>query len=144
MFINIVFWLGSDRSSGLFFVPGLLLNKLTFLLPSISLSYFILAVPLCGCLGKHSCTSSSFPIAVLIDICFFREAKWYFFWRSFDCQNLIKLLTVPCHSFQYIYDLISFVNDLISVASVCNIALPISFSQLLQGFLLRLSANEDS
>ena len=49
MFINIIFWLGCGRPSGLLsFVPVLLLFILTPLfLPSssVSLSYFILAVP---------------------------------------------------------------------------------------------------
>ena len=69
-FIIIVFWLGCDRPSGfLFFVPALLLSMLTTLfLPSssVSLSYFIFAVPMRECLGKHSCTSSTFLIAILI------------------------------------------------------------------------------
>ena len=61
MFIIIVFWLGCDRLLGLFFVPTFLLAILTplFLPPSfVSLSYFILAVPMHECLGKHSCMSS--------------------------------------------------------------------------------------
>ena len=31
---------------------------------SVSLSYFILAVPMCECLGKHSRMSSIFPTAI--------------------------------------------------------------------------------
>ena len=73
MFIIIVFWLGCDRPSELlFFVPTLLLFILTpLLLPSssVSLSYFVLAVPMLECLGKHSCMSSPCPIPS-----FFREA----------------------------------------------------------------------
>ena len=69
MFIIIVFWLGCDRPSGLLlFVPDLLFSILTplFLPPSsVSLSYFILAVPMLECLGKHACMSSPFPIAIL-------------------------------------------------------------------------------
>ena len=34
-------------------------------LSSVSLSYFILAVPMRECLGKHSCTSSPFPTIIL-------------------------------------------------------------------------------
>ena len=75
MFINIVFCFGSDRLSGrLSFVPAVLFSILTPLfLPSksVSLSYFILAVPMRECLGKHSCMSSPFPIAVVNDISFF-------------------------------------------------------------------------
>ena len=77
MFIIIVFWLGSDRLSGLlFFVPDLLLSLLTPLFlssSSVYLSYFILAVPMRECLGKHSCMSSPFPIAILNGTLFFRE-----------------------------------------------------------------------
>ena len=69
LFIIIVFWLGCDRPSGLLlFVPILLLSILTPLfLPSlsVSLSYFVLAVPMRECLGKHSCMSSPYPIAIL-------------------------------------------------------------------------------
>ena len=55
------------------FVPALLLSMLThlFLSSSLSLSYFILAVPIRKCLGKHSCMSSSFPIFILNDTSFF-------------------------------------------------------------------------
>ena len=50
-----------------FFVPALLLSILTplFLPSSVSLFYFILAVHLRQCLGKHSRMSSMFPIAIL-------------------------------------------------------------------------------
>ena len=69
MFINIIFGLGSVRPSGLLsFVPALLLSILSNLfLPSssVSLSYFIIAVPMRECLGKHSCMSFIFPIAIL-------------------------------------------------------------------------------
>ena len=33
--------------------------------PSVSMSYFILAIRMCKCLGKHTCTSSTFPVARL-------------------------------------------------------------------------------
>ena len=65
----ILFWLGSDRLSGLLsFVPALLFSILTPLFcPSsyVTLSYFILAFPMRECFGKHSCMSSQFPIAIL-------------------------------------------------------------------------------
>ena len=61
--------LGCDRPSGLLlFVPAVLFSILTPLFcPSstVPLSYFILAVPMRECLGKHSCMSSSFPTAIL-------------------------------------------------------------------------------
>ena len=69
MFIIIVFRLRCDRSSGLLlFVPAVLFSILTplFCVSSpVSLSYFILAVPMHECLGKQSCMSSPFPIAIL-------------------------------------------------------------------------------
>ena len=51
---------------GFFFVSALLLSILTPpFLPSssVSLSHFILAVPMHKCLGKHSFISSPSPIA---------------------------------------------------------------------------------
>ena len=68
MFI-ILFWLGSDRLSGLLsFVPDLFFYILTPLFlssSSVPLSYFSHAVPMRECLRKHSCMSSPFPTAVL-------------------------------------------------------------------------------
>ena len=54
-------------------MPALLLSILAslFLTSSVTLSYFILAVPMHDCLGKHSCLNSSFPIAILNGTCFF-------------------------------------------------------------------------
>ena len=49
-------------------MPALLLSTPTppvLLSSSVSVSYFILAVPMRECLGKHSCMSSQFPIAIL-------------------------------------------------------------------------------
>ena len=69
MFIIIVFRLGCDRPSGLLlFVAAVLFSILKPLFSpssSVSLSYFILAVPMRECLGKYSCMSSLFPIAIL-------------------------------------------------------------------------------
>ena len=47
-----------------------------FLFYSLSLPYFILAVPMRKCLGKHSCMSSSFPIVILYDTSFFRQCNY--------------------------------------------------------------------
>ena len=46
-------------------------------LPSsfVALSYFILAVPMRNCLGKHSCMSYTFPIVILNGTCCFRSVK---------------------------------------------------------------------
>ena len=75
LFIIIVVWLGCVRPLGLLlFVPALLLSLLTPLFlssSSVSLSYFILAAPMRECLGKHSCMSPPFPIAILNGIFFF-------------------------------------------------------------------------
>ena len=87
LFIIIVFWLECDRPSGLpLFVPALLLSILTPLfLPSssVSLSYFVLAVPMRECLGKHWCMSSPKPY-------FFPKLSCYL-GRSFIYQNQITL-----------------------------------------------------
>ena len=84
LLIIIVFWLGCDSPSGLlFFVPSLILSILTSLFlssSSVSLSYFVLAVPMRECSGKHLCTSSPFPMAILNGNFFFREAKWSLLW----------------------------------------------------------------
>ena len=55
-----------------FFVSAILFSILTsFFLPSsVSLPYFILAVPMRECLRKHSCMSSAFPIVILNGTCF--------------------------------------------------------------------------
>ena len=58
------------RRAFFFFVPALLfsiLKPLFLPLSSVSLSYFILAVPMRKCLGKHLCISSSIPIVILND-----------------------------------------------------------------------------
>ena len=55
------------------FVPALFLSIFKPLsLPSsfVSLSYFILAVPMPECLGKRSCMSSTFPVAILNGTCY--------------------------------------------------------------------------
>ena len=65
----------SDWTGLLFFVSAVLLSTfiLLFLLSSsISLSYFNLAGPMRKCLGKHSCMSSPFPIAILNGTCSLR------------------------------------------------------------------------
>ena len=38
-------------------------------------SYFILPIPMRKCFGKHPCTSSAFPIAILDGTLFFRSVK---------------------------------------------------------------------
>ena len=86
----------ADRPSGLLlFVPALLLSILTPLfLPSSSvfLSYFVLAVPILECLGKHSCMSSPCPIAILNGTFLFSVGEIVCnLGRSFVYQNQIKL-----------------------------------------------------
>ena len=66
MFINILFSLGCDRPSGLLYSLPLYFLPYSRLPSSpVSLSYFILAFSMRECLGKHSCMSSQFPIAIL-------------------------------------------------------------------------------
>ena len=63
VFIIIIFRLGYDGPSGLLlFVPTVLFSILTplFCVSSVLLSYFILAVPMRECLGKHSRMSSCY------------------------------------------------------------------------------------
>ena len=40
-------------------------SLLSYYIISVSLPYFILAGPMRECLGKHSCMSSTYPIAIL-------------------------------------------------------------------------------
>ena len=81
MFIIIVFLLGSCRPSGLrFFVPALLLSILTPLFLPTSSVFFSYYVHPCSvarhkCLGKHSCMSFPFPIAILNGTCFFSTVQ---------------------------------------------------------------------
>ena len=79
-----------------FFAPALLLSIFTPLfLPfsSVSLSYSILSVPIRECLGKHSCMSPPFPIAVLNAIpYFFARRNSPCLGRNFGYQNLITVL----------------------------------------------------
>ena len=57
-----------------FSVPTLLLSMLAhlFLSSSLSLYYFVPAVPMRKCLEKHLCMSSPFPIAILNGTCVFQ------------------------------------------------------------------------
>ena len=78
-------------------MPDLLFSILTltplFLPPSsVSLSYFILAIPMRKCLGKHSCTSSLFPIAILNATLFFRSVMAMNNWKRSGIKQIILLL----------------------------------------------------
>ena len=67
--------LHGDWTGLLSFVSAVLLSTFILLFypsSSVSLSNFYLAVPMRGCLGKHSCMSSPFPIAILNGTCFLR------------------------------------------------------------------------
>ena len=67
--------LQGDWTGLLSFVSAVLLSTFILLFsPSsfVSLSNFYLAVPMRGCLGKHSCMSSPFPIAILNETCSLR------------------------------------------------------------------------
>ena len=74
----------SDRTWLRFFVPAVLLSTFILLLllsSSVSLSYFNLAVPMRMCLGKHSCMSSPFSIAILNATCSLRS-QILLWWRA--------------------------------------------------------------
>ena len=51
----------------------------------MSLLYYILAAPMCKCLGKHSSMSSSFPIAILYGTCIFWPMGLLFFGPADSC-----------------------------------------------------------
>ena len=120
VFIIIVFWLCRDRLARLIpFVPALLLSILTSLfLPSssVSLSYFILAVPMRECLGKHSCMSSPFPISVFLDIKKAFDAvdhkiilsKFDFYWIREVSHEWLKSYLSERYQITVIYGITSF------------------------------------
>ena len=96
------------------FVPALLLSILTdFFLPfsSVSLSYFIIAVQMRECLGKHSCIRSTFPIAILNGTCFFARRNISCFGQRFAYQKLIKLKLTNCSRTTRDGDLVSVPED---------------------------------
>ena len=67
--------LQGDWTGLLSFVSTVLLSTFILLIllsSSVSLSNFYLAVPMRGCLGKYSCMSSPFPIAILNGTCSLR------------------------------------------------------------------------
>ena len=77
-------------------MPALLFSILTplFLPPSsVSLSYFILSVPMRECLGKHSCMSSPFPLAILNGTFFFRSVKAMNNWKRSAIKQILLLLS---------------------------------------------------
>ena len=82
LFINIVFWLGCDRPSGLLlFVPALLPSILSPLfLPSspVSLSYLILAVLMREAFEKT--LVHEFPVS-------YSHTEWYFLFSLFDARE---------------------------------------------------------
>ena len=94
MFIIIVFWLGSDGPSGLlFFRAGFTyFHAVSALLTFFCLFVlFILAVPMRQCLRKHSCMSSTLPIALLNGTCFFRQSTYKCAMSSERKSKLVNL-----------------------------------------------------
>ena len=88
--------LQGDWTGLLSFVSAVLLSTFILLFlfsSSVSLSNFYLAVPMRGCLGKHSCMSSPFPIAFLNGNCSLRALILF-------CGNVPAIktkLTKPNH-----------------------------------------------
>ena len=91
LFIIIVFWFGCDRPSRLLFFRAPL-TPLFLSSSSVSLSYFILVVPMRVCLRKHSCMSSPFPIAILYGTLFFRSVKALNNWKRSAIKQILLLL----------------------------------------------------
>ena len=59
------------------FVPTLLLSILSPLfIPFSSVFFLFHSYPMRECLGKHSCMSFSFPMAILNGTCFFRQCNY--------------------------------------------------------------------
>ena len=53
---------------------------------SVSLSYFILAVPMRECLGNHSCMSSLFPVAIPNGTSFFSTVQLHVNKKQFGAR----------------------------------------------------------
>ena len=84
MFVIVVFWYGSDRPSGLLIYLARCTSFHILILSArlLFLCYFILAVPMRECLGKHSCMSSAFLIAIQNGTSFLPTAHLYVLkWR---------------------------------------------------------------
>ena len=89
MFVDYFDWDVIGRRDFFIFVPALLLSILTplFLLSSsVSLSYFVLVVPMRDCLGKHSCMSSPCPIAIQKGTFLFSRGEIACLGRSFSIK----------------------------------------------------------
>ena len=61
----------------------------SFLITCVSLSYFILAVDMLECLGKHSCMSCIFSIAILNGNCFYVTAQLHEHKRRSSRNSLV-------------------------------------------------------
>ena len=98
-----------------------------FLPSSVSLFYFILAVSMCESLGKYSCISSSFPVAILNGTFFFlttqlhmckRHSRWDRFVGRWLCNFLLLLLLctripfylVPKTVYYTVYHVLCFIS----------------------------------
>ena len=97
-----VFWLHSDRPPGVFFRACFSsFNTHSSLLTSsfsVSLSYFILPIPMLELLGKHSCTSSTFHSHsewyLLFSLCKSTEnCKWSAI-KQFYCAKCLFLFVL--------------------------------------------------
>ena len=58
----------------IYFLPYSLSSS--YILPLCLLLHFVVAFPMRKCSGKHSCVSSTIPIAMLNGPMYFRDAKW--------------------------------------------------------------------
>ena len=99
------------RRDFFFFVSGLLLSILTpvflinFLVFLCVISFLLFLIldgrqtkrtPMRECLGKHSCMSSPFPIAILNGTLFFREAKYALIWAKLRLSKSYHTTTSIC------------------------------------------------
>ena len=84
---------------------------------SVSLSYFILAVPIRKFLGKHSCMSSPFPIAILNGT-FFCSVKAMSNWKLSAIKQILLLLLVVAINIFYCWAVIVHIGRMLLVCSV--------------------------
>ena len=75
---------------------------------SVSLYYFIVAVPMRECLGKHLCVSSTFPIAIMNGTFIFPSAKAMDNWKQ---RDIIYFTALNVKSFRVLkYNSYKFLN----------------------------------
>ena len=91
------------------------------LLP-VSSSLFMLAVPMRRCLGKHSCMSSTFSIAMLNGTCFLRSPGIDFVFGWEVLLDLYTLIIIIFNSLYFRAQVFGFHISLVILNESCSLA----------------------